>query len=66
MSKPHNPPCDNCGKARGKTVKSYRLEPRNWAQRFQLLCPDCRRTLGYTPVSHDRPYVGMQAQRLMR
>ena len=61
----HDPCCDHCHKHRGKAVKSYKLEPRNWEPRYRLLCAECRGRLGFAPISHDRPYVGMHAQRLM-
>lgn len=60
----YKPPlCEKCN-ARNP-VKHQRVVGANWALDFKLLCNKCGRKLRYVPVNHDRPYVGMQSQRLM-
>ena len=57
------PTCDKCS-ARNP-VKHTRVMPRNFHLEVALLCAPCGRKLGYQPVSYDRPYVGLKAQRLL-
>lgn len=57
------PVCEHCGHR--NPVKGYRLDARTWRPSYTLACVPCLRKLGYAPVSYDRPYVGMQSQRLM-
>lgn len=47
--------CDQCGAPNPR--KAYKLEPRNLAARFRILCARCRREHGYTEVDYARPAV---------
>lgn len=57
------PVCEHCNAL--NPVKGYRLDPRTWRPAYTLACMRCMRKHGYTPVNHDRPYLGMRASRLM-
>lgn len=58
--KPRGPaidkPCEECGKR--SILRVYRLDPVNWRPHERLLCRECSRRHGYTPVSYERAYAG--------
>lgn len=47
------PACQHDG-CRKPGVLHYRLNPTNWAERRQRLCPEHGKKDGYTKVSHER------------
>lgn len=49
----HKPSCDECGTT-SNPRKAYRLDPRNWHQRYRILCGTCRSQLGYKEVDYAR------------
>lgn len=56
--------CDQCGGADPR--KHQRVLPRNFRLEVALLCVPCGRSMGYTPVSYERPYAELAAKSIMR
>ena len=52
------PRCHECGTKAGNVRKHYKLDPRNYAQRFTLACARCAKTGGWTPVDYQRTRYG--------
>ena len=52
------PRCHECGTKAGSVRKHYKLDPRNYAQRFALMCSKCARQDGWAAVDHQRTWAG--------